>query len=766
MTDEHIPTAVDRRRFLIGSIAAGAGLTCGLSAVPEVMGTAGEALAAGNFSPTVWYTIDRGGIVTVHIEKAEMGQHVGTAFAQAVAEELEADWKDLRLDYPDPGDKKFTTPLAFITGGSWSVSTNFDTLSRAGAAGRTALTEAGAAMLGVSPGEVRAENSRVIAKNGKSVSYAQIVSAGKLDKVYTPDDLKAIKLKDRKDYKLIGKPVHALDIPPKTNGTAKYGMDMFVPGMVYAKIARPPVRYGAKPNAVDETEAKKVPGYRQFVSAPDPTGTATHYVIAIADNYPAAMEAARSLKIDWDLGPNKDVSSDGLLQHAKDLVADSSKGFSFWDIGNAAQVLPTAAVKHEAVYVTPLAVHAPMEPMNCVAFEEGGLWHIYSGSQFQGRSGALCAAVAGVKPEQVLIHQVYLGGGFGRRLEADAMVPAVLASKAIGKPVKLIYSREEDTQNDFFRTLTYQRLQGGIDAGGKLVALNQDVCSAWATKRWGIEAFLSDSTDKKGKLDAFSVNGADSWYTIPNHHVRAIENDIAQVATPSGQFRSVAPAWTFWAVESFMDELAHAAKKDPVEFRLAMLDAKGVNAGSAPNSVGGAKRIANVLRTVVEKSGYGKKTLPEGRAQGVAVVSSQERNTPTWTACVAEVSVDKGTGVVTVHKLTVAIDVGTTVNPDGARAQLEGSTLWGLSLALHEQASMRHGEIVQTNFDSYTPVRMANVPELDIHILNTGNSPAGVGEPAVTVVSPAIANAVFNASGARVRTLPLTPERVKAALKA
>ena len=756
---------VNRRQFLIGTVAAGTGLTCGFSLLPTITGSAGEALAAGNFEPTVWYTIDRGGIVTVHVEKAEMGQHVGTAFAQAVAEELGADWQDMRLDYPDPGDKKFTSPLAFITGGSWSVSTNFDSLSRAGAAGRMALMEAGAGMLGVPVSEVRAENSKVIAKNGKSVTYAQIVSTGKLNKVVTPEELKAIKLKDPKDYKLIGKPVHALDIPPKTNGTAKYGMDMFVPGMVYAKIARPPVRYGAKANAVDDSEAKKIPGYRQFISVPDPTGTAAHYVIAIADSYPAALEAARVLKVDWDLGPNKDVSSDGLLEHAKELVADPSKGFSFWDIGNAAQVLPTAAVKHEAVYITPLAVHAPMEPMNCVAFEDGGIWHIYSGSQFQGRSTALCAAVAGVKPEQVLIHQVYLGGGFGRRLEADAMVPAVIAAKAVGKPVKLIYSREEDTQNDFFRTLTYQRLQGGVDASGKLLALNQDVCSAWATKRWGIEAFLSDSTDKKGKLDSFSVNGADSWYTIPNHHVRAIENDIAQVATPSGQFRSVAPAWTFWAVESFMDELAHAAKKDPVEFRLALLDATGPNAGSAPNSVGGAKRIANVLRYAVEKSGYGQKKLPKGTGQGVAVVSSQERSSPTWTACVAEVSVGAD-GVVKVNKLTIAIDIGTTVNPDGARAQTEGATLWGLSLALYEQASMRKGNLVQANFDTYTPLRMSQVPELDIHVLSTGNYPAGVGEPAVTVVSPAVANAVYNAVGARVRTLPLTPDKVKAAMKA
>jgi isoquinoline 1-oxidoreductase beta subunit len=750
-----------RRQFLIGSIAAGAGLTAGFAIMPVLEGNAGEALAAGNFSPTVWYTIDRGGIITVHITKSEMGQHVGTALAQAVAEELEADWRDMRIDYPDPAERWGL----MVTGGSWSVNNTFDTLSRCGAAGRIALIEAAAAKWGVPASQLHASFSRVIGPNGKSISYAQLVSTTKLDKTYTPDDLKKIQLKKPSQYKVVGKPVQALDLPAKTNGTAKYGMDMFVPGMVYAKIARPPVRYGAKPLKVDDAEAKKVAGYQQFIQVADPTGTAVAYVMVIASNYPAALEATRVLKVDWDLGPNKDVSSDSIIAHAKELVADPKAGLSFWDVGNAQQALDGAALKHEAVYITPLAIHAPLEPMNCVAFEREGTWHIYSGSQFQTRSGPLCAAALGVKPEQVLIHQVYLGGGFGRRLEADAMVPAVLASKAVGKPVKLIYDRPEDLQNDFFRTITYQRMQGGVDASGRLVALNQDVCSAWATKRWGIPAFLSDSTDKKGKLDSFSVNGSDSWYTIPNHHVRAIENDIAQSATPSGQFRSVAPAWTFWAVESFTDELAHMAKKDPVEFRLAMLDASGINAGSAPNAVGGAKRIVEVLKVAAEKSGYGKKQLPKGHGQGIAVVSSQERHTPTWTAGVAEVSVDQD-GKVTLHKFTVVIDVGTQVNPDGVRAQVEGATLWGISLALYEQATMRHGQIVQTNFDSYTPLRMAQVPELDIHVLNTGNYPAGVGEPAVTVVAPAIANAVYNAVGARVRTLPLTPDRVKEAMKA
>ncbi|HLJ62659.1 MAG TPA: molybdopterin cofactor-binding domain-containing protein [Stellaceae bacterium] len=752
-----------RRKFLVGSVAAGAGLTFGFSLLPEVLGTAGEALAAGNFAPTAWYFIDRGGIVTVHITKSEMGQHVGTALAQTVAEELEVNWADVRIDYPDPS-AEFGL---MVTGGSWSINTSFDTLARAGAAGRLALIDAGAKALGVSAADCHAEHGRIVAKDGKSVSYAQLVSTGKLDKTFTPDELKAITLKNPKDYKIVGKPLHALDIPGKTNGTARFGMDVFVPGMVYAKIARPPVRIGAKPKAVDDTAAKAIPGYMQYVSVDDPTGTAVAYVIAIAQNYPAAKAAAAALKIDWDLGPYKDSSSDSILKRAKDLTADPKAGLSFWNVGDAAKALPGANVKFTAEYVTPLAVHAPMEPMNCVAYQEDGQWHIYSGSQFQTRSGPVVAAAVGAKPEQVSIHQVYLGGGFGRRLEADAMIAAALASKALGKPVKLIYSREEDTQNDFFRTITYQKLEGGVDGSGKLVALSHDICAGWATKRWGIEAFLSDSTDKKGKLDSFSVNGSDVWYSIPNHRVRAIENDAAN-ATPAGQLRSVAPAWTFWAIESFVDEIAHASGQDPVKMRFAMLDAAGANAGSAPNSVGGAKRIAGVLHEAVKKSDYYKKKgkLPPGHGIGIASVSSQERNSPTWTAGVAEVVVDKNTGEVKVTKLTIVIDVGTSVNPDGVEAQVQGATLWGLSLATTEQASMKNGNIEQGNFDTYTPLRISQVPELDIVVMQNGNFPAGVGEPATTVVAPAIANAVFDAVGARVRTLPITADKVKAAMKA
>jgi isoquinoline 1-oxidoreductase subunit beta len=327
---------------------------------------------------------------------------------------------------------------------------------------------------------------------------------------------------------------------------------------------------------------------------------------------------------------------------------------------------------------------------------------------------------------------------------------------------------------DYTRPLTYQKVKVGLDAEGHAVAMEHDVIGAWPTAKWGIPAFLTPAVDKKrvgdtteGLHDSFTVNGADYWYSIPNHTVRNFENKLAQGATPSGQLRSVAPAWTFWAVESTMDEIAHATGQDPVEMRLKLLDGAGANAGGdKPQNVGGAKRLANVLRAAVGRSGYGAVKLGANEGMGIACVSSQERSSPTWTACVAHVKVDPKTGEVTLKKVTVAMDVGTIVNPDGVRAQIEGSIFWGTSLAMLEKATLKDGGIEQTNFDGYTPMRMSQIPEIDVSIIGNGEPAVGCGEPAVTVIAPAIGNAVFNAVGARVRSLPITAEAVKAAMKA
>ena len=746
---------LSRRSFLVGSAATG--LVLGYAAVPGI----DQALAAPSaFEPSVWFSIAPDGLVTVTCGKADMGQHIASTMAQIVSEELGSSWKDMRVQLAS-NDPKFNDPVlgAQITGGSWSTMMNFDAMSRAGAAGRIALTEAAASTMGVPASELVVRNSTVShPKSKKSMSFADIVKSGKITKTFTPDELKAIKLKTPDQYTMIGVSVPQLDIPPKTNGTAKYGIDVMLPGMVYGKVVTPPVRYGATVKSVDDADAKKVPGFIKAVTLDDKTGSTTGWVVAVANTYANARKAADALKITYDGGPNAKLSSQSLIDEARRLQALDDSGQFFVKDGDTAAALGTAAKVLEAEYTTSINIHAPLEPMNATAQLQGDIWHIYSGNQFATRSGAIAAGAAGVDPKFVVMHQMWLGGGFGRRLDADMMVPAVQAAKAVGKPVKVIYSRENDMTMDYSRPLTFQKVKAGLDADGKLIALNHDVVSAWPTARWGIPDFLSPSVDKKGPLDAFTVNGADFFYTVPNHYVRAIKNEMAHNATPSGQLRSVAPGWTFWAVESMIDELANASGKDPAQFRIELLDGKG-------NNDGGAQRLRNTLLAAMGLAGYGTKKLPKGEGMGVACVSSQERATASWTACVAHVAVAPS-GEVKVKKLTVATDVGTQVNPDGIRAQVEGAALWGMSLALFEKATLKNGGIEQTNFDTYTPMRMSQVPEVAVSVIANGEHATGVGEPAVTVVAPAIANAIFNASGARVRGLPITAEAVKAAMKA
>ena len=758
ITTENVNSDLSRRSFLVGTAAAG--LALGYSAVPGLLGADQAFAAAANFDPSVWYSIAPDGIVTVTCGKADMGQHIASTMAQIVAEELGSNWKDMRVQLAS-NDPKFNDPVlgAQITGGSWSTMMNFDAMSRAGAAGRIALTEAAAASMGVPASDLVVRDSTIShPKSKKSMSFAEIVKSGKATKTFTPDELKAIKLKSPEQYSLIGVSVPQIDIPSKTNGTAKYGIDVMLPGMVYGKVVTPPVRYGATVKAVDDSAAKKVPGFIKAVTLDDRTGSTTGWVVAVANTYANARKAADALKISYDGGPNAKLSSESLLAEAKRLQALDDSGQFFVKDGDTAAAFGTAAKVMEAEYTTSINIHAPLEPMNATAELKGDIWHIYSGNQFATRSGAIAAGAAGVDPKFIVMHQMWLGGGFGRRLDADMMVPAVQAAKAVGKPVKVIYSRENDMTMDYSRPLTFQKVKAGLDADGKLIALNHDVVSAWPTKRWGIPDFLTPSVDKKGALDGFTVNGADFFYSVPNHNVRAILNEMAHNATPSGQLRSVAPGWTFWAVESMIDELAHAAGKDPAQYRIALLDGKGKNDG-------GAQRLRNTLLAAMGLAGYGTKQLPKGEGMGVACVSSQERASASWTACVAHVAVAPS-GEVKVKKLTVATDVGTQVHPDNIRAQVEGAALWGLSLAMYEKATLKDGGIEQTNFDTYTPLRMSQMPEVAVNVIANGEKATGVGEPAVTVIAPALGNAIFNACGARVRSLPITAEAVKASMKA
>jgi isoquinoline 1-oxidoreductase subunit beta len=751
---------MNRRRFLIGSGAAGACLFIGYTRVP---GTGGLARAASHYAPTAWYVIDQTGIVTVHIAKAEVGQHIGTAFAMMIAEELEVDWRDVRIDYPDP-QRAFGI---MVTAGSWSVALNGDDMLRYGAAGRTALIEAGAKKLSVPMEACVAKSGWVTAdKSGARISYAELVASGAVSRVFEDDDLAKLVLKPSNSYRLIGTSPPALDIPAKTDGTARYGIDAFVPNMLYGKIARPPLRSGSKPRSVDDAEAKKIPGYRQFVSADDPAGDNGVYVIALAETYPAASAAAKALKIDWELGPYAALGDDDIISRARILIADRDQGAPWWIVGDVDNAMAQAASIFSAEYVTAHVAHAGIEPMSALVFRDGDTWHAYAGSAFQTKAAAALANAVDVDGDQVALHQTYLGDPSGRRVEVDALVAAGLAAKALGRPVKVIFDREEELRFDFHRPLAVQKLTAGLDTKSQPIALCHDLCSAWPLVR-ALPIAMQTGPDGKTKLDWAALTGADSWYSFPNYRVRAIENDVGQRAMAAGFMRANATGWAFWALESFIDELAHHIGRDAVALRLDLLDGSGPNGGSEPSAIGGAARLAAVIRRTIEIAGYESKQgdKSEGRGVGLAASSAPDRNQPSWTACVAEVRVDRKTGTVAVDKLTIVSDVGAAIHPDGVRAQIESAALTGLSVALYERAAFANGRFKATNFDAYPILRFGQVPELDIEIVGTGEHPTGAGEPAMSVVAPAIGNAIFHAVGARVRSLPITPEKIMAVLK-
>ena len=744
---------VSRRGFMIG--ATSAGFT--LAFVPSALLTAtpAQAMAQKLFEPTIWYAIAPNGEISVNITKAEMGQHVGTALARIVAEELEANWADVRINHVDTEDKYGL----FVTGGSWSVWQNFDLLSRAGAAGRASLIEEGAKLLGEKPSACVAENSYVVCK-GKRISYGDIVAKGDLTRTYSDEQLASLPIKAPNERKLVGMQTVANDIPAKTDGSAVYGIDATYPGMVYAKPMMPPTRHGSVVKSVDDSAAKSVAGYQQTLVLDDPSNTVPGWALVIADSYHAAQRAARVIKIDWQAGPGAQVSEADLLKRGAELLEGTS-GSLVIDNEHVDHMFQAADSVLQASYTTNTVLHFQLEPVNAIGLQKNGRWELHTGNQWQSLILPTLGQALGVAPEKVVMRTYMLGGGFGRRLNGDYGVPALLAAKALGKPVKVVFSREDDSRFDSPRSASVQNVSMSFDANDNVTAMQHAAAAGWPTAAMA-PFFLGPGANGE-KFDPFSINGANHWYDVGAHRVRAVMNDLANETFRPGWLRSVGPGWTNWALESFMDEAAHKVGVDPVEFRMRHLTAKGANAGSAPNSVGGAKRMAAVLKRVAEKAGWGS-DLPKDEGLGVAVTFGQERDMPTWTGVIAHVHVDRDSGKVTLKKLNVVIDAGTIVHPDGALAQTEGAALWGASMALHEGTEFVNGQVKDVNLNSYTPMRMADVPEMDIEFLDNGHQAVGLGEPATTAVGPAIGNAVFNAVGARVRHLPITADAVKAAL--
>ncbi len=480
-----------------------------------------------------------------------------------------------------------------------------------------------------------------------------------------------------------------------------------------------------------------------------------------AESFTIANRAADLVKVKWQSGPSANVSERDFQQRAAELIADPNGGALLVDDPGVDALFVSAKRKIERTYTTATAMHFALEPINALAFEKNGVFEIHTGNQWQSAILPVLAKALGRSQDKIVICSYLIGGAFGRRLDGDYAVAAALAAKAVGRPVKMICTREDDMRFDCPRSASTQVLHVAWVDDNRVVAMDHHAAAGWPTADIAPNFMRRDA---KGNLyDPVAIQGADHWYTVGAQRVRALHNDLADRTFRSGYLRSVSSGWTNWAVESFMDEAAHEAGVDPVKFRLGLLDGAGRNAGSAPNSVGGAHRQAAVLARCAQKVGWGG-TTPKDVGVGIASTFGQEREMPTWVACAARVRVDRTNGHVKVEKLTLVIDCGTVIDPESAGAQGEGAALWGLTLAMHEGTEFVEGQPKDTNLNSYRVLRMGDVPEIEIEFLPSTETAVGLGEPATTPVAPSIANAIFAATGARVRHLPIRPQAVLEAL--
>ncbi len=705
---------LSRREFLKAGAAVSGGLLLGFripldSALSE---------AAGPFAPNAFLRIDPSGAVTALVPQSEMGQGVLTSLPMLLAEELEADWKTLKFEQAG-ADKAYTNPVigTQLTGGSSSVRGFWEPLGRAGAAARMMMVAAAARAWGVDAASCRAENGAVIYGAGaKKLTYGELADRAALQPV--PKD---IRLKNPGDYKLLGKGLHRLDTPLKVTGRAVFGIDVKRPGLLVAAVERCPV-FGGKAASFDEAAARRVPGVRHVV--PIPSGVAV-----VADTYWAAKKGRDALGIRWDEGQLATLTSDGITRLFEE--ASKQEGRVARNDGDAAKVLGASSRKIEAVYRVPYLAHATMEPMNCTAHVQRDRCDIWAPTQAQGWAQQTAAGLTGLPPESVFINTTYLGGGFGRRAEQDFLIEAVQISKAVGAPVKVIWTREDDIRHDHYRPAMVHRFGAALGADG--------MPAAWLHRIVGPSIFAVHGMLKKDEIDRTSVEGAANLpYEIPNLRVEYIQKDPG---IPVGFWRSVGSSHTAYATECFLDEVAAAAGKDPYELRRALLR-------NHPRHLG-------VLEMAAAKAGWGK-PLPKGRTRGIAVAESFK----SFVAQVAEVSVEDD-GTVRVHRVVCATDCGLYANPDTVEAQMQGGIVFGLTAALMGAITIDRGRVREGNFNDYPMLRMLQMPVVDVHIVRNREAPGGVGEPGVPPIAPAVANAVFAARGKRIRVLPFRPEDLK-----
>jgi isoquinoline 1-oxidoreductase subunit beta len=707
---------LSRRTFLKVSAAGGAMIVGGY--LPGLRET-GTAEAAGSFEPNIWLKIGADDNVVIKLTQLEMGQGVMTSMPMLVAEELDVDWNKIKTEWV-PADPKYGNPNfggAQLTAGSNSVRGMWKILREAGATAHTMLITAAAQTWSVAENTCSTEKGEVIHKaSGRRLRYGSLV-----DKAAALPVPKTVSLKSPKEFRLLGQPTPRLDIPEKVNGKAGFGIDVKRPDMLIARVVRCPV-FGGKVDTFNADKAKAVPGVRNVVKIS--TGIAV-----VADNYWAASKGVQALDVKWNEGPLANLSSAEIIKKYAALAEQPGKIAR--NDGDAPAAVKDNTRAFECVFEVPFLAHACMEPMNCTADVRSDRCDVWVPTQGQTASHAAAVAASGLPPNSVNVYTTYLGGGFGRRGEADFVTDAVETSKAVGKPVKVIWTREDDIQHDFYRPITYIRMWGALDASGKPTAFMQRIVQQSLMKRLG-------QLPPNG-VDFISVDGSASLpYDIPNIRVEYIETDPG---VPYGFWRSVGASVQGYVVEAFMDELATRAGKDPYQFRRDLLNK--------------APRHRAVLDLVAEKSGWGK-SLPAGHARGIAVMEAFG----SIVGQVAEVSV--ANGAVKIHKMWCAVDTGWVIHPDTIKAQMEGGTLYGLTAALKGEITIQDGRVAQHHFNDYQMIRHNEAPEVEVHIVPSTETPGGIGEPSTAIAAGALVNAISAATGKRIYKLPIRAEQLRA----
>jgi isoquinoline 1-oxidoreductase beta subunit len=708
---------LSRRNFLINSGVAGGGLVLSLS-LPFGQG---KAVGTDSFAPNAFIRIGTDGQIVLTMPYVEMGQGTYTSITMLIAEELEVGLKQVRLEHAPPNEKLYANPMLGIqaTGNSNAIRGAWKPLREAGATARVMLIAAAAKRWGVDTRSCHAQEGEVIhTSTWRKLKYGELAA----DAAQMPVPTNVV-LKKPEEFKLIGTPAKRLDASGKVNGTAVYGMDVRPPGVKIATLAQSPV-FGGRLKSVDDTAAKAVKGVRQIVRLDDA-------IAVVADHMGAAKKGLEALKIEWDEGTHAGLSTQDVARELEQATLKT--GSVAQHIGDADKVMANAATKIEASYQLPFLAHATMEPMNCTVHFRGSECEIWVGTQAIARVQAMAAKAAGLPVEKVTVHNHLIGGGFGRRLEADGAVRAVEIAKQVDGPVKVVWTREEDIQHDMYRPYWVDRIAAGLDKDGKPIAWNNRFAGSSVIARWLPPAF-------KDGLDPDTTEGAiDLVYALPNFHVEYVRVEPPGIETAF--WRSVGPSHNVFVTESFIDELAAVAGRDAVAYRRALLDHN--------------PRAKAVLDLAVEKAGWGT-PLPKGRGRGIAL----QNVFGSYLAQVAEVEVAKD-GSVRVHRVVCAMDCGTVINPDTVQAQIQSGVIFGVTAALYGEITLRNGRVEQANFDTYQMLRINEAPAIEVYVVKSSEPPGGMGEAGTSGIVPAIANAVFAATGKRLRKMPIDASALK-----